>query len=260
MNETSTSIHSQSHSWENFKKFQLPPCHRNSTSWSHQQGCLDIYWWWFVVVYGCAVSFFPLTPDDEAKTPKAWQTFMTFCCIGPPAPCQAAVSFLRCKNDFFLKIQVVIFRPEKYCTFQVCFRKKTCTFPFWFLHFCWDPPWSSIYFNSSLRQHSITSTAWWKKSEIQPGSRPQKHFSAPLDLPVFRKTTARQRRKHRENITFMIRMRFKSVSNWKILANLDLFSEMVFLLHVRTPSAIWKRALAQSGLPELNSSKAVENP
>ena len=137
MNETSTSIHSQSHSWENFKKFQLPPCHRNSTSWSHQQGCLDnIYRWWFVVVYGCAVFFPPLTPDDEAKTPKAWQTFMTFCCIGPPAPCQAAVSFLRCKNDFFLKIQVVIFRWKKVPVHSKFASGKTFpTFPFWFLQF-----------------------------------------------------------------------------------------------------------------------------
>lgn len=148
MNETSTSIHSQSHSWENFKKIQLPPCHRNSTSWSHQQGCLDIYWWWFVVVYSCAVFFSPLTPDDEAKTPKAWQTFMTFCCIGPPAPCQAAVSFLRCKNCIFLKIRVVIFRWESTVHSKFASAKKLVHSLFDFFIFCWDPPWSS-YFNSS---------------------------------------------------------------------------------------------------------------
>ena len=149
MNETSTSIHSQSHSWENFKKFQLPPCHRNSTSWSHQQGCLDIYWWWFVVVYGCAVFFSLLTPDDEAKTPKAWQTFMTFCCIGPPAPCHCC-QFFALQKLYLFEDSIRDFPVGKYCTFQVCFREDGSTFPFWFLPFLLDldPPWSS-YFNSS---------------------------------------------------------------------------------------------------------------
>lgn len=161
MNETSTSIHSQSHSWENFKKFQLPPCHRNSTSWSHQQGCLDIYWWWFVVVYGCAVFFSPLTPDDEAKTPKAWQTFMTFCCIGPPAPCQAAVSwalqnwsFWRFKSWF--SCGKVLYIPS------LLPGRLTSTFPFWFLQFLLGSSMMTPISISSLSPDiAMTSTAWF---------------------------------------------------------------------------------------------------
>lgn len=173
---------------------------------------------------------------------------MTFCCIGPPAPCHCC-QFFALQKLIFLKIQVVIFRWESTASLL----PGRLVHSFLISSFLLDPPISIVH----SRQHYKHSMI---QSEIQPESRPQKHFSAPLDLRIRKQQWQLE---NRENITFMIRIAFQKrlkLENSGEFGSENLFSEMVFLLHVRTPSAIWKRALAQSGLPKLDSSKAVENP